>query len=80
MAQLKIHESDEGALDKSAKKQGYKHHKGKATSEHPCDKCRNCGKIGHWVKDYWSKPKVQAHMVADEEVEELLMMAQAIEM
>jgi hypothetical protein len=39
------------------------------------DKCRNCGKLGHWAKDCRSKPKQeQAHVVQEEDEPTLMLM------
>ncbi|KAJ1271592.1 hypothetical protein BS78_06G139100 [Paspalum vaginatum] len=50
-----------------------------AQSEKNPDRCKNCGKRGHWAKDCWSKLKrAEAHVVeGEEESEPVQLMASA---
>ena len=55
--------------------------KGSSSSRPSGDDCRKCGKLGHWARDYRSKPKKeQAHVVKEEEEASLLLMKSEINM
>uniref|UniRef100_A0A0E0B823 CCHC-type domain-containing protein n=1 Tax=Oryza glumipatula TaxID=40148 RepID=A0A0E0B823_9ORYZ len=65
----------DAAANAGSKKRGNRRGRGRG-QEHPGDKCRSCGKMGHWAKDCRSKPKkAEAHIAAEDDDEPTLLMA-----
>jgi hypothetical protein len=63
---------------KATKLRGKEEAKKAPTDEEPI-RCNNCGKKGHWAKDYWSKPrkKEKAHVAKTEEEEPSLFLVRS---
>jgi hypothetical protein len=66
--------SNSGKGRKKATKSHGKEEEKKVPSDDEPIRCTNCGKKGHWAKDYWSKPrkKEKAHVAEIEEEESSL--------